>query len=168
MKLKHFTSFLFLLLLLGTVAGCKSVGQSLPPVTEDTDKQITITEKVHDTVFVTQKDSSFYKAYIECVNGRPEIVNPQKRTGHTILTPPNVQIKGNTLNVDCYAKAQELLAQWKSKEVDRITKKTIKVPIPVEKQNTNWEKFYMFLGRISFWVLILLLVMGLLRFRKII
>lgn len=107
----------------------------------------TVTEAVHDTVFETEADSSFYKALLECKNGKivtKEVINASPGKN---LRAPKVTIKDNQLTIDCYAEVQKLLAQWKSKQ---ITKTTLKpAPVYIERELTFLEKFFMNLGKIS-------------------
>ena len=60
-KIRSLVSFLFLfVVLVGTLTSCKSTSVSLPTKTEVTNT-ITTKEVVHDTIFETKKDSSYYK-----------------------------------------------------------------------------------------------------------
>lgn len=131
---KIFSCCLLFLMLLAT--GCNS---SKPVVIETKTETVkTITEKVHDTIFKIEKDSSSYKALMECVNGKVKIKDVVNATPGRNLKPPKVSIKDNILHVDCEAKAQELFAQWKSKFVSEYKAEVI--PIKVN-ELTFWQEF---------------------------
>lgn len=136
-----------LLFALTFFTACKS---SKPTVL--TEKYIeTITETVHDTVFEIEADSSFYKALLECKNGKVVQKEVKNATPGKNLKAPKVTIRDNVLMIDCHAEAQKLFAQWKSKE---ITKTTLKpTPIYIEHQLTALEKFFLILGKLSLFVI---------------
>lgn len=91
----------------------------------------TITEQVHDTVFITEPDSSLLQALIECQDGQPIIKEIIKEIpGKTISATPRVVIKDSILTVDCEARAQELFAQWKSTHTQKTIEITKEVPEP--------------------------------------
>ena len=68
MKSLKIFSVIFSFFLLGCLlfTSCKS---KLPEETKTI--YVKAIEKVKDTVFVIEKDSSMYQAYIDCVNGKP-------------------------------------------------------------------------------------------------
>lgn len=167
-KITHFLSLLFLFVLLATtLSSCKSAGV-VPPATTDTTTEVTTKEVIHDTIFQTEKDSSYYKAYLECVNGKvvlkqatKPIVKPGKH-----LKPPKVNLKDNILTVNCKAEAQKLFAQWKDtyiKEHQQIIKR---IPYAVEKPPSWWQKTQINLGRIFLGILVLIAIIVGLRFTK--
>jgi hypothetical protein len=167
-KITQFLSLLFLFVLLATtLSSCKSAGV-VPPATTDTTTAITTKEVIHDTIFQTEKDSSYYKAYLECVNGKvvlKEATEPIVKPGK-YLEPPKVNLKDNILTVDCKAEAQKIFAQWKdtyTKEHQQIIKR---IPYPVETPLSWWQKTEIILGRIFLGILVLLVVVVGLRFAK--
>lgn len=151
MKKIYFLAVVFFMMLLAS--GCKS---SKPVVIETKTEVVkTVTETVHDTVFKIEKDSSSYKALIECINGKPKIkevvsVKPGKN-----LKPPSVSIKGDYIQIDCEVRAHELFAQWKSKFVQEIQKTN--TPVKVN-ELTFWQELQIKLFR--FLLLLLLLFLG--------
>lgn len=91
----------------------------------------TITEQLHDTIFITEPDSSLLQALIECRNGQPIIKEIIKEIpGKTISETPRVSIKDSILTVDCEARAQELFAEWKSTHSTTTIEKITEVPVP--------------------------------------
>lgn len=56
------------------LVGCKTKQAVVPTNTVYSEKTITLHER--DTVFEVQADSSFYQAWIECVNNKPVLRNP--------------------------------------------------------------------------------------------
>ncbi len=157
---KHLLSVFCLVVLVSMLVACKSTSVVPSTTTETTTTKI-LREIIRDTVFTTKKDSSFYKAYLECQNGK---IFLKKDTKPIIgkgkyLQPPKVTIKDNILQVDCNAEAQKLFAQWKDKYVLEQTEKTTRIPYQVEKKLSWWQKTQMILGDI-FLVLILIAISG--------
>lgn len=114
-----------------------------------TEKTKTIVETLHDTVFLTEKDSSSYKALLDCINGKVVVKEVTHAESGRNLKSPKVRLQGNALSVDCEAKAQELFAFWKSKQVvdkEYITiKKTVTITI---NKLTFWQKLQIYGFRI--------------------
>ncbi|HCY81536.1 MAG TPA: hypothetical protein DHV22_08030 [Xanthomarina gelatinilytica] len=136
---------LFIILLF---AGCKT---TKPTIVEKKVKE-TIIETVHDTIFEIKADSSYYKAYITCINNKPVISQPKARSG-TKLKEPNVNLKDSTLTVDCEAEAQKLFAKWKSREIRNDT--VIEIPVFIDKEFTFFQKVQLWLGRIFLAIILL-------------
>lgn len=128
-------------------ATCLSACKTSKP-TILTEKYIeTVTETVHDTVFEIEADSSFYKALLECRNGKVVQKEVKNSSPGKNLKAPKVTIRDNVLTIDCKAELQKLLAQCKSKQ---ITKTTLKpTPVYIEHELTFLEKFFIILGKIS-------------------
>lgn len=165
-QLKTILFALFTLLMAGVVVSCKSTYAPLPPVTTESNTTKTVTHTVHDTIFKIEKDSSYYKAYLECVNGKVVIKNSSSTPGASTLQPPKVNIKDNIITVDCETKAKELFAKWKSTYVNQENQTIIKVPYPVERSPTWWEKVFTTLGKIFLGIIILAVILLVLRLLK--
>ena len=166
-KLKNLSILLFFCLLATTLVACKSAGV-VPPKTIETTNTVTKTEVVRDTVFKIQKDSSYYKAYLECVNGKV-VLNPQakpeiKKGKH--LKPPKVNIKDNIITVNCEAEAQELFAQWKDIYMATNLQTTITNTVEVERKLTWWQSFQIWCGRIFLAIALFSVVKFLLKIYK--
>jgi hypothetical protein len=163
------TAFIFIFLILGCLAftGCKS--KQLPG--EKTERLIYQTETVKDTVLVVEKDSSFYSAYIECINGKPvlkEISNsekakslPKNKAGKH-LAIPNVKLQNGVLSVDCQKEAENLFFHWKEKfrKEYELTHKPVPVPVPL----TKWQEAKMVIGSLVIWAVGLVALAYLIRF----
>lgn len=158
LKLKRLFSLLFFFcLLVTTLSSCKSTSV-VPPTTTETTKTITKTEVIRDTVFEIQKDSSYYKAYLECVNGQVVIKEktvPLTKKGN-YLQPPKVNIKDNIITVDCEAEAQKLFAQWKEIAIAAVIDTLIKNPYTIEKELSWWQETQIILGRIFLFLAVLI------------
>lgn len=142
------------------MTSCGSLEQPSEETKKETTKTITLIEK--DTVFTTKKDSSFYKAYIKCVNNKPVLTKPKKesidtneltpkKTPGKYLKPPNVSLKDSVLNVNCQAEAQQLFFKWKEQFIQEqtTTVKTITLPAKlIEKKLSWWQKLWLALGKI--------------------
>lgn len=171
-------AFLFSLVLTGglLLISCRS----RPYPVESKEKTIYKTETVKDTVLVVKKDSSYYKAYIDCVNGKPVLVQSQKQitdyntknpdqkantpksvAGRTMKSPA-VNLENGLLSVDCTKEAEKLFITWKEKYIQEslITSK----PIYIDKPLTNFEQVKMTLGSVVVWLLVVLVVVFGLRF----
>lgn len=129
------------------LVSCISRKPSQPVVIENTK---TITEVVKDTIYKIEADSSFYNAYVDCVNGIPVLITNQKPGTKTLLKPkagkylevPKVNLQNGLLTVNCEAKAQELFKQWREKYIAENTKETVYVEKPL-----NWfQKTLMWTG----------------------
>lgn len=147
--MKKLLSLLFLsFLLVGTFTACKSKNVPLPTKTEVSNT--IIKEVVHDTVFETKKDSSYYKAWLECQDGKVIISKKSKAEGQkgNYIKPPIVNIKDNILTVDCEAEAQKLFAKWKDIYRTTDTQITHTNIVEVERKLTWWQIFQIWCGRI--------------------
>jgi len=167
-KITHFLSFLFLFVLLATtLSSCKSTSV-VPPATTETTKTATIKEVIRDTIFQTQKDSSYYKAYLDCVDGKVVVkqnTKPILKSGK-FLKPPKVTLKDNTITIDCEAEAQKLFYQWKDVYRENMKSVLQKIPYPVEKPLSWWQKTEIILGRIFLGLILVFTVLGVLKYFK--
>lgn len=148
-KLKNLYVLLLFCLLVTTLVACKSTSV-VPPTTIETTNTVTKTEVIRDTVFTIQKDSSYYKAYLECVNGKVVIsprIKPESKKGKH-LKPPKVNIKDNIITVDCEAEAQKLFAQWKETYINTVFETIREHPYIVEKELSWWQNAQIILGRL--------------------
>jgi hypothetical protein len=165
-KITHFLSILFLFVLLATtLTACKSASVVTPATTETT-KTITIKEVVRDTIFKTEKDSSYYKAYLECIDGK--VVTKEKpiiKSGK-FLQPPKVSLKDNILIINCKAEAQKLFAQWKDTYTAANAQTIKKIPYPVIQPLTWWQTTEIILGRIFLGLILIFTVVGVLKYFK--
>lgn len=139
-KLIFITSFFL-------VVSCKSP----EVITIHETKTKTVTETVHDTVFEVQADSSFYNAYIKCLDDKPLLTHPEVKPGSN-LKAPKVELKDSILRVDCVAEAQRLFASWKAKHIN--TEIIKEVPVEVPRKLTFWQKTLQNLG----WLFIIIVV----------
>jgi hypothetical protein len=157
---KKIVSLFFLfVVLVGTLTACKSTSV-LPPTKTEVTNTVTIKEVVRDTIFEIQKDSSFYKAWLECQSpltpeggivpgGKSKIVlrNLKTKSGK-YLKPPKVSIIDNILTIDCEAEAQKLFAKWKDIYKIENMQSVITNTVEVERQLTFWQKFQIWCGRL--------------------
>jgi len=153
--------FLFFSVLV--LVSCKS---PKPVLSEEKTKTITIKETVHDTVFKIQKDSSSFKALLECQNGKVVVKNVTQAEPGRRLKSPKVRLDNNKLNVDCELKEQELYARWKSQQVKETEVKTINTTKFVN-YLTFWQKVQIWLGRIFLLVLVYYAIRPIARFYRL-
>lgn len=165
--IKLMLSVLFLFVLVGTLAGCKTANV-LPPTKTEIVKNITTKEVVHDTIFKTAKDSSYFKAWLECKEGKVIFKSQPTKTKGKFLQPPKVILKDNQITVDCEAEAQQLFAKWKDVYIKENSETKNTIPILVEKQLTSWQTFQIWLGRIFLGLILVIITITVLRNRSII
>lgn len=158
-----------ILLLLAFVFSCKSAKPVLPSSTNTT-KTITVTEVVKDTIVKTEKDSTYYKAWLKCQDGKvvieKEAAVPKKTTKS--LQNPAVKITDNVLEVDCITKATEMFLQWKEHHQNEVVETIIREPYPVEKDLSWWEQLCIGLGKVSLLVSIAFAIRFILKLKNII
>ena len=160
---KNLNRIVFLFFLVLVLVSCKS---PKPVLSEEKTKTITITETVHDTVFKIEKDSSSFRALLECQNGKVVLKNViQAEPGRT-LKSPKVRLDNNKLSVDCELKKQELYAHWKSQQVKEAEVKTINTTKFVN-YLTFWQKVQIWLGRILLLVLVYYISRTILKFYRL-
>ncbi|KFC59817.1 hypothetical protein FEM08_13280 [Flavobacterium gilvum] len=129
-----------------------SCGSNKPVVVQNETK--TITQTVHDTVFKIEKDSASLKALLECQNGKVVVKNiVQSEPGRT-LKSPRVRIADNVLQVDCEARARELLAHYKNTHEAKI----LTVTKTIEVNKLTWWQQTQIKGFWGFMVILLLIV----------
>lgn len=165
---KLFLSLFFCLLLVVGMSSCKSKGIPFQPTTE-TNRTVTITQTVHDTVFKIEKDNSYFQALLECQNGKVVIKSKvEKQSKNGKLEPPSVKIEDNKIFVDCNLKEQELYAKWQSENRNEFLETLKKIPIEIEKNLNAWQVFQIWCGRVFLSIIIAAIVYGILKLKKII
>lgn len=128
-----YTVFLLLTLLVFSLASCGSKA----PVVETKEVVREVKEIVRDTEFVAQKDSSFYRAYLDCINGKPIIKQVIDASPGKTLNKPKVSIEDNVLKVDCTKEAEKLFFEWKEKYITESTHHTKPV---IQFKLTFWQE----------------------------
>lgn len=89
-----------------------------------------VKEIVRDTIFKIEKDSAFYKAYIDCKDGVPILTSPPTPKGGAkgIIKPLQVDLdKNGNLTIKAETIAQELFKQWKEKYIKETKPKVVYV-----------------------------------------
>lgn len=162
--------FFFIVFISLVLLSCASKRATEPVVITNTKETV---KTIKDTTYVVKADSTFYNAYIECVNGKPVLKEPvtkgsaKKESG---LQTPKVNLVGNQLTVECEKKAQELYKQWREtyiKEHEQ-TPVYIKTPVEVVKPLSWWQKTQIWFGRIFIGILTFFILIGVLRWKQII
>lgn len=157
---KYITIPLLLIVLTMLLVSCGSTKPVM--VTNETTTTKTVTERVHDTVFKIEKDSSYYEAYLECIEGKVVVKEVTKSEPGRNLKSPKVRIDNNKLQVDCEAQAYEKYLTWVSKYVEEHKDKTIQVPI-VTNELTWWQQTQIKLFRILAIIVLLFIVWQILK-----
>lgn len=153
---KNILLLLFAGLFLTALESCSSTKSAvLPTPSTETNNTKEVQVVVHDTVFHTEKDSSFYKSYLECVHGKVQLANtPPTQTKGNHLQPPKVKLENNQLTVDCESEAQRLFAQWKETYTKEHQTKTITIPYSVVQPLSWWQTTQIYAGRLLFLLLL--------------
>ncbi|MCD0470479.1 hypothetical protein [Flavobacterium sp. JAS] len=159
---KYLERIVFLFFLVLVLVSCSS---PKPVLSENKMHTVTLKEIVHDTVFRTEKDSSVYKALLECQNGKVVFRNVTQAEPGRSLKSPKVRLDNNKLLVDCELKKQELYAYWRSKQVKDIQVKTINTTKFIN-YLSFWQKVQIWLGRIIVLILLYYVVRFALKFKK--
>lgn len=150
-------SFLFLGL---TIIACSSKKVVIQKeITKDT-----IIETVHDTLFSVEKDSSYYRALLECQNGKVVVKAVTGTSAGRKLGTPKVVIQDNQLKVDCYAEAEQLFASWKSTFISRYKETN---PPLITNVLTWWQQTQIYFCRIAALLIALYLLLLLFKFKQL-
>ena len=162
--MKKIHNFIFVFLMLAVAVSCVSKKHAEPVLVETTK---TITQIERDTAFTVKADSSFYRAYIDCVNGRPVFRNEQSQPGAK-LNAPKVEFKDRLLRVDCKVDSSKIALKWIEKNISIEKPKVVFVPkeVPVEKPLNFWQKTQMTLGRLMAFQIFLFIIYLLIKFLK--
>lgn len=155
---------MFLALVLAVSCGGRKPAS---PVIVETTKIIKEVQK--DTIFNVKADSSFYKAYIDCRDGKPVIFKDSivYQKGERIEVP-KVVLKNNYLKVNC--KIDSSAVAFRYYETHTIEEKPKVVFLPkveyVEKKLTWFQKLQIYAGRIFFIEFVLFLLFIILKILK--
>lgn len=136
-------SILFFLVLLVSCSGRKP----LEPVIVETTK--TIKEVVKDTAIAVKADSSYYRAYIDCRDGKPTITNTQSKTGLN-LKAPKVNLRNGLLQVNCKIDSSAVAFKYLQKYITVEKPKIVVAPKVeyIEKPFRWYHKTLMWIGAI--------------------
>lgn len=166
MTLKATLNLLMLILVIGMLSSCKS---SIPLASTNTTKTVTVTEIVHDTIIKVIEDKSSYKALLKCIEGKVVIVPETKtETPGENLTAPKVNIKDNEITVDCVALAHDMFLKWTEHYKQEVIETETKIPYPVERDLTFFQKLFIWSGKIFLLLLLILAVGWILKIKKLI
>lgn len=139
------------LFLLTLMVSCKS---AKPSVNETINTTHIITETLHDTIFKIEKDSSFYRAFLECQNGKVVVKEVTQAEPGRKLKSPKVRIVNNELKVDCEKQIEHLKAQLKNKVETNTYLKTITKTKYINKL-TWWQQTQIYGFRVLAFLLLL-------------
>lgn len=159
---KDINRIVFLFFIVLVLVSCRS---RKPVLSENKTHIVNIKETLHDTVFTIEKDSSSYKALLECQNGKVVFKNVTKAEPGRNLKSPKVRLENNTLNVDCELRKQELYTFWKSQQVKDLSVKNINTTKYIN-YLTFWQKVQIWLGRIFLVILLYYCIRFALQFKK--
>lgn len=115
-----------------------SCGSSKPTIIETKESNSVVTQTIHDTIVKIEKDSSSYKALLDCQNGKIIIKQVTQAEPGRILKSPRVRLEGSALIVDCEARAQQAVLHYIN--THRVDTAIHTIPIKVN-ELTSWQKF---------------------------
>lgn len=158
--MKVFSIFILFCFSLVMAVSCASKKPTDPVIVTKTK---TIKEVVKDTIFEVKADSSYYKAYIECLNGKPVITQPDtiaviSKSGSYIKAPKVTLSKSGILEVNCEAEAQKLFKSWKETYVNEQEPLIVEKTVPLEKPYPWYVKIQLWAGRFLLSMLLLILI----------
>lgn len=152
--MKSFFNSISILFCLVVLVSCGSRKPLQPETITDTRfvKQI-----IRDTVLKVQADSTYYNAWIECVNGKPVLREPkpaksqeqsnQNQNPEKALQKPKVVLDENgKLTVECRKEMEQVKAQLTDYYESRL--KEHSKPVYIEKPFTWYYKILMWAGGI--------------------
>jgi hypothetical protein len=151
-------AFLSLVLCTLLMLSCRSGRELSTQNTTHTERTLTVIE--HDTVFTISPDTSTFKARLLVSPSGELSLSEITRSKGSYIEAPQVHIRGNVLQVDCYAKAQHLFHSWKESYLKEHSQsvKTIRLPPQkIEKRLSIWQHVQIWLGRL----LLIILAIGL-------
>lgn len=134
------------------IIGCKSRQAVIQPTKEivnTVEKIVTKTER--DTTFIVDSDSSFYKAWIECRDGKPVLRDPKSQAGKGKLKAPNVKLDDRgQLDIECATENLELKARISDliTELNTSSSTVEYVPFEVVKPLTKSQELFINLGKV--------------------
>ncbi|AKK73775.1 hypothetical protein OK18_15225 [Chryseobacterium gallinarum] len=105
-------------------------------------------------------DSLYYEAYIECINNKPVLRDPEEKK--TTGVKSDVNLNNGKLTILVNTEAQKLFLKWKEQYVQETKEhnKTISVPypviekVPVQAELTLFQKICIWIGKIILFGLI--------------
>lgn len=133
------------------LAGCatKQIVQPAKIITNTVEK--VVTKNTRDTTFIVEADSSFYKAWIECRDGKPILKNPTATKGNGNLNAPQVKLNElGELIAECSTENLELKARINelTTEIANTSATVEYVPVEVVKELTFYQKLLINLGKV--------------------
>lgn len=146
---------MLMIFIISLLMGCKSVPPPETKTETKTVKTIKIIER--DTIVKIEKDSAFYRSFIQCVNNKPVLVKSSIQKSKNSKIIPVVKLQDSVLNVGCYSVARELYLKWKEKYISEHTTEKTVITLPpklIEKQLSWWQKLWIALGKILLLIII--------------
>lgn len=148
--MKSFFNSISILFCLAQLVSCGSRKPLPPEIITDTRfvKQV-----IRDTVLNVQADSTYYQAWIECINGKPVLREPKpaksqeqsKQKPEKALQKPKVILDENgKLTVECRKEVEQVKAQLMAYYESRLKERTRSVEI--EKSFAWYHKILMWAG----------------------
>jgi hypothetical protein len=115
-----------------------------------------ITETLRDTTIYIPADSSWYRAYVKCVNGKPVIINSRQKDGKRSSVRVEIDSDG-ILSVDGKADSLAQVIYIKDTIIERLTKLSKESTVVVKKQRFMENVFY-YIGMVTCFLICLIAV----------
>lgn len=122
-------------------------------ITNDVVTTIEKTVTIRDTIIEIAKDSSYYSAYIDCINNKPVLKPKDSKLGKS-LQKPTVKLTDGLLEVECETRAQQLFFQWKEQYIKENKSQHTNTPVYIETPFRWYEKVLLVIGAITLTILI--------------
>lgn len=122
----------------------------------DSFSTVKIVTKIRDTTIITPADSSFYEAYIECINGKPVITKSKQKDGNRSSINVDIDADG-ILSINCKADSLQQIIHVKETEIERLVKLTKEATINVKDARFMENTFY-YIGMVTCFLIALIAV----------
>lgn len=138
-----FTAKSVVIVILISLSSC-AAKRPLPPKTIETVR--TVTEVVHDTIFVVPAETSTATFEVNCPDQQKPTIKPTGTKPAKNLKPPTADLSGNILTVDCQTLAQDMFFRWKEQFISEQITEKIPAQVPFD---PNWfQTLFMWVGKI--------------------
>lgn len=107
-----------------------------------------VTEKFRDTTIVIPADSSWYKALIECIDGKPVIRKESQKDGNRSGLNVSIDKDGN-LSVKSYCDSLEQELQLRDRIIERLNSVNKKSTIVVQPKKRFGNDFFYYTGMVT-------------------
>ncbi len=148
------------------LSGCSP--KLYPHKTENTERIVTVTETVRDTVIQVQPDSSIVEALIRCDSTGRARIEEIRRLRQSARVRQTLALKDNKLTTKAVVDSMGIYLTYKDRYKEDVKVRTIETVIEKEVNILKWwQKALMWAGSLSVLSIVILALICLFRFRVI-